>query len=87
MLVVAHLLAFAQNLRRYTVGYDGAIQYWLHPQWSPPLSPLLLTVAYALVLTAFVGWVLGAAGRSAKVRATAEAERRGSELRTAPGTT
>jgi len=27
MLVVAHILAFAQNLRRYTVGADGEIQF------------------------------------------------------------
>jgi hypothetical protein len=26
-LVVANTLAIAQNLRRYTVGYDGEIQY------------------------------------------------------------
>ena len=37
MLVVAHILAFAQNLRRYTVGADGEIQYWRHAEWSPPL--------------------------------------------------
>jgi hypothetical protein len=58
MLVVAHILAFAQNLRRYTVGYDGEIQYWRHPKWSPPLSPLIVTIAYALLVTAFVAWFL-----------------------------
>jgi Predicted membrane protein (DUF2142) len=58
MLVVAHALAFAQNLRRYTVGYDGEIQYWKHPQWLPPLSPILLTIAYVFLVTAFVVWVL-----------------------------
>ena len=62
MLVVAHILAFAQNLRRYTVGYDGEIQYWRHAEWSPPLSPLLLTIAYALLVTAFVAWYLASAG-------------------------
>jgi hypothetical protein len=54
---VAHVVAFAQNLRRYTVGYDGEIQYWRHPEWSPPVSPLLLTVAYTVVLFGFVCWV------------------------------
>jgi hypothetical protein len=58
MLVVAHILAFAQNLRRYTVGADGEIQFWRHPHWSPPLSPLIVTIAYALLVTAFVAWFL-----------------------------
>jgi hypothetical protein len=56
---VAHFLAFAQNLRRYTVGYDGEFQYWKHPEWLPPvLSPLLLTLAYAAVVIAFTAWLL-----------------------------
>ena len=55
---VAHLLAFAQNLRRYTVGYHGEIQYWRHARWLPPVSPLLLTIAYALVVLAFTAWLL-----------------------------
>ncbi len=54
---VAHVLAFAQNLRRYTVGYDGEVQYWRHPAWSPPVSSLLLTIAYTIVVIAFVCWV------------------------------
>jgi predicted membrane protein DUF2142 len=55
---VGHVLAFAQNLRRYTVGYDGPIQFWRHPDWAPPVSPLLLTIGYAFVAGAFVLWVL-----------------------------
>lgn len=95
MLVVAHFLAFAQNLRRYTVGYDGEIQYWRHPAWSPPLSPLILTIVYALVVTAFVGWFLYSVsprGEEAEDRAerpvpaTAQAARPRSEARTAPDT-
>jgi hypothetical protein len=54
---VAHVIAFAQNLRRYTVGYDGEIQYWKHPAWSPPVSPLLLTIGYTIVVVSFVWWV------------------------------
>ena len=54
---VAHVLAFAQNLRRYTVGYDGEIQYWRHAAWSPPVSSLLLTIAYTIVVIGFVWWV------------------------------
>jgi hypothetical protein len=62
-LVTAHVLAFAQNLRRYTVGYDGPIQYWKNPRWSPPLSPLLLTVAYTILIAVFIGWTLLASHR------------------------
>ena len=87
LVVIAHVLAFAQNLRRYTVGYDGEIQYWKHPFWSPPLlSPLLATVAYALLVTAFVGWFLFAAGSPAGATEPEAALPR-SESRTALGTT
>jgi hypothetical protein len=58
---VAHVLAFAQNLRRYTIGYDGEIQFWTHPAWSPPLSPLVLAVGYTIVVIGFVWWVFAAA--------------------------
>jgi hypothetical protein len=58
---VAHILAFAQNLRRYTVGYDGEIQFWKHPEWSPPVSSLLLTIGYTIVVIGFVWWVCSAA--------------------------
>lgn len=57
---IAHVLAFVQNLRRYTVGYDGEIQYWRHPEWSPPVSPLLLTVGYTIVIIGFVWFVFAA---------------------------
>jgi hypothetical protein len=59
---VAHVLAFAQNLRRYSVGYDGPIQFWKNPQWSPPVSPALLTIGYTIVVIGFVWWVLAKAG-------------------------
>ena len=58
IVAVGSTLAFAQNLRRYTVGYNGDVWYWLRPQWSPPASPLLLTVVYVIAVVAFVGWVL-----------------------------
>jgi hypothetical protein len=54
----AQFLAFAQNLRRYTTGYDGDIQFWKDPEWQPPLPPLLLTVAFAAAITAFLVWLL-----------------------------
>jgi hypothetical protein len=56
---VAQFLAFAQNLRRYTVGYDGELQYWKAPEWLPPLlSPLLYTLVYAAAIIAFTAWLL-----------------------------
>ena len=57
---VAHVLAFAQNLRRYAVGYDGAFQFWKHPSWAPPVSSLLLTIAYVIAVGTFMIWVLSA---------------------------
>lgn len=60
VLAVAQAFAFAQNLRRYTVGYDGAVQFWKHPDWTPPVSPLLLTILYLIVIVTFVAWLLGA---------------------------
>jgi Predicted membrane protein (DUF2142) len=54
---VGHIFAYAQNLRRYTVGYDGPIQFWKGAEWAPPTSPLLLSVAYALAVSAFVFWL------------------------------
>jgi len=83
-LVVAHILAFAQNLRRYTVGYDGEIQFWKHPLWSPPVSPFIVTIAYALLATAFVAWFLYSASPSS---VAAVAARPRSASRTGPDTT
>lgn len=58
IVVVGSTLAFAQNLRRYTVGYNGDVWFWLHPQWSPPVSPLLITIAYIVSILAFTVWTL-----------------------------
>jgi hypothetical protein len=58
LLGIAHFFAFAQNLRRYTIGYDGEIQFWKRAQWSPPLSPLLLAILYAIAIGVFVAWLL-----------------------------
>jgi hypothetical protein len=58
IVAIGSALAFAQHLRRYTVGYNGNLWYWQHAQWSPPMSPLLLTVAYTIAIVAFVAWAL-----------------------------
>ena len=56
--VGGHVLAFGQNLRRYTVGYDGPIQFWKDAKWLPPLSPLVLLVVFSVVVTIFICWLL-----------------------------
>jgi hypothetical protein len=66
---IGHTLAFAQNLRRYTVGYDGPIQFWKSPAWTPPLSPLLLTIAYAIAVAAFLWWMVAGIAKSNDARA------------------
>ena len=62
MLVVAHVLAFYQALRRWSVGANGPVFYWLHPDWTSIVPQFLLIAAYAVVFVAFVVWLLG--GRS-----------------------
>ena len=62
MLVVAHVLAFYQALRRWSVGANGPVFYWLHPDWTSIVPQFLLIVAYSAVFVAFIGWLLG--GRS-----------------------
>jgi Predicted membrane protein (DUF2142) len=73
VVVVAQFLAFAQNLRRYTVGYDGELLFWKKPEWLPPLPPLLLTVAYAAAIVAFVWWLLVAVPAGAEPTAEVSA--------------
>jgi hypothetical protein len=55
---VGQLLAFAQNLRRYTVGYNGDLQFWKDPLWSPPVAALVLTIAFGVAVSAFLWWLL-----------------------------
>jgi hypothetical protein len=62
MLVVAHVLAFYQALRRWSVGANGPVLYWLHPGWTSIVPQVLLIGAYVVVFVAFVVWLLG--GRS-----------------------
>ena len=55
---VGHLLAFAQNLRRYTVGLGGTIWFWTRQQSSPPVSSLLLVIGFAVATACWVTWLL-----------------------------
>jgi hypothetical protein len=70
LVVVGSLLAFDQNLRRYTVGLDGSIAYWLHPAWSPPLGPVLVLVVFVAATIGLAAWFLqsGAAPNPAQPR-------------------
>src|SRR5438876_789286 len=62
MLVVAHVLAFYQALRRWSVGANGPVFYWLHPDWTSVVPQFLLIAAYSVVFVALTVWLLG--GRS-----------------------
>jgi hypothetical protein len=59
MLVVAHVLAFYEAVRRWSVGANGPVLYWLDPDWTAVVPQFLLIVAYAAVFVAFVVWLLG----------------------------
>jgi len=54
----AHVLAYAQNLRRYTVGATGTIWFWTQETWSPPVSSLLLVLGFVVATAGWVTWVL-----------------------------
>jgi hypothetical protein len=69
MLVVAHVPAFYQALRRWSVGANGAVLYWLDPKWTSIVPQFLLILAYAIAYVALIVWLLG--GR-AGVPTTAE---------------
>ena len=72
MLVVAHVLAFYQALRRWSVGTNGPVLYWLHPRWTAPIPQWLLIIGFAATMIAFVLWLLGT---------SRDAEQRGREYR------
>jgi hypothetical protein len=43
------------------VGYDGPIQFWRDPDWSPLLPAWVLVPTFALALAALLLWLLGPA--------------------------
>jgi Predicted membrane protein (DUF2142) len=55
--VVAHFVAFGQNLRRYAVGAGGPLTFWYDADWSPPVPSLLLLLGYAALLVALALWL------------------------------
>lgn len=82
VLAIAHMLAFAQNLRRNTVGYNGPVWYWRHEAWHPPLPSWLLTLAFLGGILALVAWLLAPDDGEAALMAELSAE---SHLREAKG--
>jgi hypothetical protein len=65
---VGHVLAYAQNLRRYTVGAGGTIWFWTNARWSPPASPLLLVLGFVFATAGWVAWLLSQAPARRRVR-------------------
>ncbi len=55
---VGHVLAFAQSLRRFSVGNNGAFKYWSNAAWAPPLGALPLTLTFIAVLSIWLVWML-----------------------------
>ena len=56
------------------MGYDGPIQFWRNPDWSPLLRVWLLIAAYALALAGMLLWLFSPASvvrRDAKARESA----------------
>jgi hypothetical protein len=56
LVLVAHVLAFAQGLRRYTVGSNGSIWFFTVERWSPPIPSLVLLAVYAAAILTWIWW-------------------------------
>jgi hypothetical protein len=57
---VAQVTAFAQNLRRYTVGAHGRVWFFLDPKWSPPFGAGVLFGGFIVALAVTYVWLLTA---------------------------
>jgi hypothetical protein len=64
LLAVAHIVAFGQNIRRYAVGYDGKVLFFLDPVWSPPLGGLTVLAGFSVSLVLLFAWLVGGRGES-----------------------
>ena len=70
-----HTLAFAQSLRRYTVGRSGDWTFLTNPDWAPPLPPwLLLGLYFAAISTLYLS--LARMAVSAKPKPTSKIDTR-----------
>lgn len=57
-LAVAQFLAFAQALRRYSVGAHGKLWFFADARWNPPVPSLLLVVVYGAAITLTMWWIM-----------------------------
>jgi hypothetical protein len=54
----AQIDAFAQTLRRHTIGYHGGWYFTHAPAWHPPAAgPISLTITYAALVAAVLAWI------------------------------
>ena len=51
---VAQVLAFAQALRRYSVGADGKLWFFTDPRWTPPVPGLVLVLVFTAAIFALL---------------------------------
>lgn len=60
LLFIAQELALWQTLRRFAVGSEGVLlSFWTAPEWSPPVSPLILLSLFALTYGALAFVLVG----------------------------
>ena len=58
LLAAAQFFAFAQTLRRYSVGQDGAVFFWAHARWNPTVPSVLLLIGFAIVIPLWIVFIL-----------------------------
>jgi hypothetical protein len=56
---IVDVLGFAQALRRNTVGYSGALDFFLDPIWHPPLPAWFLLASAIVATVALMYWLVG----------------------------
>jgi hypothetical protein len=71
-LVVAHVAAYWQFLRRFTVGANGPVLFFLDARWHPPVPALVLVAGYAVVIGAFAWTALALSPARAPARPVAQ---------------
>ncbi len=62
LLWVGSVLAFAQTLRRFSVGANGGLFFWRDPVWSPTVPILVLLVVLVCTAGAWLWFSLGSGG-------------------------
>ncbi len=57
-LAIAQFLAFAQALRRYSVGVHGSLWFFSDARWDPPVPSLLLVLGYGAAIALTMWWIV-----------------------------